>query len=309
MMAFQIDIDLDGNVAVVFVSPWVVKTVHFSYLQVRDKTSDDKTDKFKDPWGNYKKSLIHHIPRPQATNPFVAARKGHPANNIGEVVRSVPYVAQDGWPPEGTEILALKYHLPLQLMTPLTKEARYIYVARNPKDACVSYYYFLQNLPGYKFERFDEFFDAFVEGELPYGDFFDHVADWVSVRHQPNVLIVTYESLHKDRRRVVADIADFIGIRLDASTLEDVLRYSSFEFMRDLARKDNFMENYLRASTSRSRSAAPSDDKRPVMMRRGIVGDWRNLLSPEQSRTLDKMLEEKVPDMMDTWRDAISGYF
>lgn len=84
----------------------------------------------------------------------------------------------------------------------------------------------------------------------------------------------------------------------------DVLHYSSFEFMRDLARKDSFMEDYLRGNTSGSRTPQ-SDKKKPVMMRRGTVGDWRNHLSPEQSRTIDRLLEERVPDMVDTWREVM----
>lgn len=84
----------------------------------------------------------------------------------------------------------------------------------------------------------------------------------------------------------------------------DVLRYSSFEFMRDLARKDSFMEDYLRGNTSGA-GTFPSGDKKPVMMRRGMVGDWRNHLSPEQSRVIDNLLEERVPGMVDTWREII----
>lgn len=95
---------------------------------------------------------------------YLLKRGGLPADSIGEVVRAVPYVAQDGWPLKGTRILAFKYHLPLQLMAPLSEKARYIYVVRNPKDACVSYYHFLKvssflvciEKPPKKLIKFDE---------------------------------------------------------------------------------------------------------------------------------------------------------
>lgn len=75
---------------------------------------------------------------------YLLKRGGLPADSFGEVVRAVPYVEQDGWPPEDTSILAFKYHLPLHLMAPLSEKARYIYLVRNPKDTCVSYYHFLK---------------------------------------------------------------------------------------------------------------------------------------------------------------------
>lgn len=87
-----------------------------------------------------------------------------------------------------------------------------------------------QNLPDYEFSNFDIFFDAFVASELPYGDYFAHVADWTAARHLPNVLLVTYEALHRERERIVRDIADFIGVRLDAQALKG--EWHTFEIAR-----------------------------------------------------------------------------
>ena len=64
-----------------------------------------------------------------------------------------------------------KSHLPDHLIPPdvFTKKAKIVYVARNPKDLAVSYYYFCRWQPMMpKFETWDKFFDAFMKGRGEY---------------------------------------------------------------------------------------------------------------------------------------------
>ena len=62
----------------------------------------------------------------------------------------------------------LKSHLPVHLLPPdiLTKKAKIVYVARNPKDMAVSFFNFHQwqiKLP--KYDSWDKFFDDFMAGK------------------------------------------------------------------------------------------------------------------------------------------------
>ncbi|GBO22360.1 hypothetical protein AVEN_221584-1 [Araneus ventricosus] len=71
---------------------------------------------------------------------------------------------------------ALKVHLPFNL-TPWSDKAKYIYVTRNPKDCCVSYYHHMKNIPGHGFKgTFDQFFELIKwnSGKIDYEDYFDH---------------------------------------------------------------------------------------------------------------------------------------
>ncbi|KAL1471570.1 hypothetical protein MTO96_039876 [Rhipicephalus appendiculatus] len=66
----------------------------------------------------------------------------------------------------------------------MNPEAKYVYVARNPWDTCVSFYHMATSLSMFKFHdgTFDEFLDAFLRGDFGYGDYFDHVASGYALR-------------------------------------------------------------------------------------------------------------------------------
>jgi len=75
---------------------------------------------------------------------------------------------------------------------------RYIVVVRNPYDAAVSYFRFLQ---GWWVDYDDAFFEHFTEQNLlqrswsSFVRYFGHVKTWMSKFDSPNVLFVAYEQL------------------------------------------------------------------------------------------------------------------
>ncbi|KAK8763456.1 hypothetical protein V5799_033942 [Amblyomma americanum] len=137
---------------------------------------------------------------------------------------------------------AIKTHLPFSKL-PYSEKVKYIYVARNPYDCCVSYYHHFRTRPWHHFAEgtFEEHLDMFVEGKVDYGDYFDHLLPWYELRHASNVLFLTYEELKKDTTAWVLRIADFLckqeyGDRLSAHPryLEMVLNAISFKSMKKL---------------------------------------------------------------------------
>ncbi|KAL1457326.1 hypothetical protein MTO96_006251 [Rhipicephalus appendiculatus] len=134
----------------------------------------------------------------------------------------------------------IKTHMPFRFQ-PYSKDAKYIYVARNPYDCCVSYFYHTKHFPDYKFQdgTFDQFFEMFLEGKVDFGDYFDHLLSWHEHREDPNVLFVTYEQLKNDVRTSVLKIADFIGevygrkLRDDFCRLESLLTNVSAKCMKE----------------------------------------------------------------------------
>jgi aryl sulfotransferase len=68
-----------------------------------------------------------------------------------------------------------------------------VYVLRNPKDMLVSTYKFLQSSELDKYTgSFEDFFKMFVEGQMWYGTWWDHVNQYTSLE---NVHVIHYENL------------------------------------------------------------------------------------------------------------------
>ncbi len=189
---------------------------------------------------------------------------------------SIPHLEEVG--KEAVEALpdprAIKTHFPYS-MTPQHREARYIYVARNPFDCVVSFFHHTRGFEKhYNFSDgvFADFFECFVAGEVDFGDYFDHLSSWHAHRDDRNVLFLTFEKMKEDEREAVVQIATFLGLpcATDENKLDDVLRHSSFESMRE----------------GQDRWSSRRTDDMPAFVRKGVVGDWLNYFSPEQANRL-----------------------
>lgn len=90
---------------------------------------------------------------------------------------------------------------------PKNPNAKYIYAVRNPKDAlirsfscfcllcCCSYFYHHRNFKIYNWfdGQLDLFFELFINGQLGFGDYFEHLKSWLPHLSDNNVLFLKYE--------------------------------------------------------------------------------------------------------------------
>jgi hypothetical protein len=170
--------------------------------------------------------------------------------------------------------------------------AKYICVIRNPKDVCVSFHRFVTSINGGEFNRipFDRFFDGFLTGEIGHADYFDHLLSCWSHKNDANVLIILYEDMKKDIRSVINRIAIFLDIGVNRKLLERIVAVTSFDYLK----KTGYNEKMVRAHTVATFK----------IVRKGIVGDWRTVLSNEQSRLLDARFREEtedIPELNTVW--------
>ncbi|XP_003461391.1 3-beta-hydroxysteroid sulfotransferase-like [Cavia porcellus] len=176
-------------------------------------------------------------------------------------------------------------HLPFHLFPKslFSSKAKVIYCIRNPRDVIVSGYFFLRKMKiTEKPETLQQYMNWFLQGKVPFGSWFEHVQGWLSMREMENFLLLSYEELTKDTRSTIEKICEFLGKKLKPEEIDLVLKYSSFHFM-----KENKMSNF---------SLLPNDviNEDFSLMRKGIVGDWKNHFTVAQAEEFDKIYQKKM---------------
>jgi hypothetical protein len=164
--------------------------------------------------------------------------------------------------------------------SPSTSVAKYIYIARNPKDVAVSYYYHVASLKQLDFDRdWDCFYELFMKDEVPFGSWFNHTLDWWLHKNENNILFMKYEDMKIDLKASVKRIAYFMGYQLDDHKIEQIYEQCTFEAMKSnpLADPDHVVYHLEKMK----------EDSTPFL-RKGIIGDWRNHFTNEQSLRLNE---------------------
>jgi hypothetical protein len=149
----------------------------------------------------------------------------------------------------------------------------------------------MNQMIGYK-GNFDDFFDRFVKGLIPYGPIWKHyndVIDWnqndSELSFDENkILIVFYEDLKRDFANQVNRICEFLGKqKLNEEDMKLLKTHCSFKEM-----KVNPSVNYKYWDDLGFRDKNESE-----FMRRGEIGDWKNYLNSDQNDILNKLIDDK----------------
>ena len=180
----------------------------------------------------------------------------------------------------------IKSHLPFDKMM-FNKNAKYIFVCRNPFDCCASYYHHTKMFTAAHnfYGNFDEYFDVFVEGKVNYGNYFDHLNGWFKERNRPNILFLTYEEVIKDLRGTVKSVGEFSGGAIlknskDDSIVGKVVEKCSVSSMRAMEGHGAFYPPVPVAEGSN-------------FIRRGVKGDYASIMSKKQVEKLNKIFQKK----------------
>ncbi len=154
----------------------------------------------------------------------------------------------------------LKSHLPFDGI-PIFDEVSYIFVARDGRDALLSWHNFASGFPPEILDRLDqnglgdellrrpfprpcklpedEFHRWLTESAtpgardgLPNVSFFHHSKSWWEQRNRPNVLLVHFNDLQRDLSEEMARVARFLGISPQAATMPALVEAAGFSAMR-----------------------------------------------------------------------------
>lgn len=161
---------------------------------------------------------------------------------------------------------------------PYQEKSTYVTVIRDPKEVCVSGYFFLPPIIGISEHiTFDDWVELFLTESCPMGPWAEHADSFWKWRDRPNVLVMTFNDMKRDIETCTKRIADIMGVKLTEEQLARVLEQNKFSYMQ--AHESMFCPPLF-----------PLGDhsKSPKMVRSGKSGNSGELLSREQQAAIDK---------------------
>jgi hypothetical protein len=159
-------------------------------------------------------------------------------------------------------------------------DCKVVYLCRDPKDCFVSLWHFLNRFAQSPW-GIDKAFVQFCDGISLFGPFWEHALGYWRwhVDRPDQVLFLTIGQLRRLTR--------FIGRPFTAEELEAGV---DMEIVEACA-----MENLAGLEVNRSGETMMAERSvaNNVFFRRGVVGDWKNHLTPEMARRIDEITENK----------------
>lgn len=180
------------------------------------------------------------------------------------------------------------------------REKKLLLFARHPCDIVVSWHIqFRRRTTAYKRELINHWLrEPLGGGDIPLWDFamhpemgvpglVDYLNTWAGhLEQSKDPLLVRYEDLQAAPHATLSRIASFLGEHPDEETLEEAVRFASFENLRALEEANFFRNDGLRLR----------DPKDPSLfkVRRGKVGGYRDHFNPEQLAELDELVSSRL---------------
>ncbi|XP_045448755.1 sulfotransferase 1E1-like [Melitaea cinxia] len=155
----------------------------------------------------------------------------------------------------------IKTHLPLSMLPPsLLDTAKVIYVARDPRDAAVSYYFLYKMVSkGFMRVTFKRFWEAFKRDLLPWSPIIEHANEGWEQRHNKNLHFIFYEDMITDLPKVIRGVSEFLKRDLTEQQVNLLANHLRFDNMR----KNKTVNNTMHTNNE------------VQFIRKGEVGGWR----------------------------------
>jgi aryl sulfotransferase len=238
--------------------------------------------------------------------------------NIGELA---PWIDRRLAPPvdalwsaldRQTHRRSMKSHMPFDAL-PIFDDVRYIHVARDGRDACVSYHNQITrikpelaqalsksglddetigkpypNIPADAAAYFRMWLSEGVGGAIdgtPFVSYFDLERTYWAERHRPNLLMVHYRDMKNDLAGEMRRVAEFLDITVPEAVFPSLVEAATFEEMRRTG--NQLMPRLL----------ATFEGGTDRFFFKGENDRWRGVLRHEDLATYDRKLKSRVsPD-------------
>ncbi|KAF5283492.1 hypothetical protein FQR65_LT13880 [Abscondita terminalis] len=181
----------------------------------------------------------------------------------------------------------IKTHLPFSLLPPnlLTSGCKVIYVARNPKDVMVSYYYLnkLFRTQGYEGD-FAQHVDLFMKNLLTWSPYWSHLEEGWKLRNSKNFLFIFYEQMSRDLRCSIKKISNFLEKDVTEKQLERLEEHLKIENFRN----NESVNSAFLSDVGVTRKNAEG------FVRKGKTSSWKDDANAELIEKLDKWIEDNL---------------
>ena len=208
----------------------------------------------------------------------------------------------------------LKTHLPYDAL-PIYDGVKVIHVARDGRDAALSFHNHLFNFTQARKNEFDalsladpkfanrypptpedpaDYFHQWLmsdgDGQGDAGAGFFHMENsyWAAAGNDPNVLLVNYADLKADREGEMRRIADFLGITIPESTWPSLVAAAGFEEMKREAKAAGGMEMAF---------AKGAD----TFFNKGTNGRWHGVFKADDLAAYDARVKREFAPELARW--------
>ncbi|KAJ3706873.1 hypothetical protein LUZ61_010578 [Rhynchospora tenuis] len=187
----------------------------------------------------------------------------------------------------------LAVHMPFSHLPASIAESgcKLVYLCRNPKDAFVSLRHYLDKIKpiGSEMTPVDEAFDLFCQGVFPFGPIWDQMLEYrrESIKSPDKVLFLKYEDLKEDLAENIIKLAEFLSCPFSAEevkrgVVEEIIQLCDFETMKNVkANQEGEHGAFVRFKNS-------------AFFRKGKIGDWKDHITPDMAKRMDKIIEQKL---------------
>eukprot|EP00210_Caulerpa_lentillifera_P006176 g5901.t1 len=180
--------------------------------------------------------------------------------------------------------------------------AKHIIVVRNPPDVAVSKFHYFADWLFTKGEMsLEEFVEWFYLKPCPPYDIernakvMNFIVQAYPHRRDKGVLWLHYEDLKADLKECIKLISDFMDIGVGNQELLNLIEHqSSFDFMKQ--HKDKFDTGFVKKLTKSELEITSEEEykKSASKIRKGVIGEGKKEISPEQLKALDAKWKEVV---------------
>jgi len=174
----------------------------------------------------------------------------------------------------------IKTHMPMEFLPKqILETCKVVYVCRNVKDACVSYFNHNVNISPHDFQGDFEDFARMFKKDLPmYGSYWHHLLGGWKLRGHKNLKFIWYEDMKKDTKKVIEELCEFVEHPLSSEKVDALV---------DHVHVDNMRKNPW---------VNPPQGKRLRMsfIRKGKVGDSKTYFTAEREKEWNEWIKSKT---------------